>query len=397
MNAESRSRASAFGVLLPLLLISLVTLLTGCPEKLLYPDLMKPVARYSFYTGDDARQIDRWLVAPDPDEPRRLNAFDLEEKKYAWSSTLLPDCMVVAGNEKYIYAYPGGCREGAPLELLTLDAHSGEILSRTDASPAGNVATFSTPPQTTDDRLFVPLKGGTKIAVFTLGPSGVAWEKLLTTPNATSSQAKIVSLSTGPNDALFLGVGYESCEATLPTIFRIDVANNLVVWQAVTQTCTWHISGPQTLAYTNGLIFTDTPKGFFVFNAQTGYREWDFFADEMSECNWTVAEGHAVSCLYSPGSESYFHVNLDLDNLFYEYYPCGDTGLYFDSYTPALILHDVYYLLTDFGILAFDIASREPLSLPSGNYLSANNYIYAFGDSIWAASATELVEFKILK
>jgi len=400
MNIRSGSKVPVVRILLPALLIVLAGLLTACPEILAYPDLMKPVARYSFYTSSYAHQVDRWLVSSDPDEPRRLNVFDLENKEYVWSSTLLPDCMVVAGSQDYIYAYPAGCSAGAPLELLTLDAHTGEILSRTDASAAGNVATLLVPPEMTSDRLFVPLKDGTKVAVFALGPSGPSWKGLLTAPNAESSQAKIVALSTSPDGDLFLGVGYESCEATLPTIFRMDVANNLVVWQAKTETCDHRrIFGPAALAYSYGLIFASAPNGLFILDAEEGNRKWDFYSDEIRSCGWTVAEGHAVSCSNSSGGESYYHVNLDPNDIYYEYYPCGNTGLYFSDYAPALILNDVYYLLTNSGILAFDIVSTEPLSLPGTNdhFLTGARYLMAYGGSIWAAGDDGLLEFKPLR
>lgn len=222
----------------------------------------------------------------------------------------------------------------------------------------------------------------------------------MTAPNTESNRARIVALATSPDGSLFLGVGYESCKITLPTVFRMDVASNLPVWQVETETCDHQrIFGPAALAYSNGLIFANAPNGLFVLDAEEGYRKWDFYSGEIRRCGWTVAEGHAVSCSNSSGGESYYHVNLDPDDIYYEYYPCGDTGLYFSDYAPALILNDVYYLLTDSGILAFDVASTEPLSLPEVNdyFLTRARHLMAYGGSIWAAGDDGLLEFKPLR
>ncbi|WP_457638037.1 hypothetical protein [Oceanithermus sp.] len=358
---------------------------------------MKPVACYPFYTGPYTRRAGRWLISRGPDEPRGLNAFDLEEKRYAWSSDLLPDCMVIAGEQDLIYAYPGGCQEGAELLLLTLDARTGEVLYRSDASPAQSAAAARVNPQIASGRLFVPLEDGARIAVFSLGPAGPSWEKTLNVPNSASSGAALVSLATAPDGDLFLGVGYESCDLTLPMVFRLDVASNLAEWAADTETCSHRREyGPDTLAFSNGLVFASFPQGFFVLDATGGYRLSDLTSSETSACGWAVGEGVAVCCPSSPAGQSFLVINLDPKNLGYEYGSCG-AGAYPGYDDPALIRSGVYYRLTGSGILAFDIENLDVLSLPGNAARTDASYLLAYGSRIWAAGNDGLLEYRPLR
>jgi outer membrane protein assembly factor BamB len=387
-------------------LLLLLSLLASCDLFASVGNSLLPQNSYRVPDADSpvALRQGKMLIVPDENESRRLAGFDMEARRVAWYSELLPRYVQIAAADGRVYLYPDVCGPGDDKELVTLDADSGSTLYRLDVSAVGCAEKESGLMAPAGGYLYVVLEGAQQVAVFEQANGETRYLRTLQLPDeaGSGSDRQLLDVAGLPDGGLLLSLRNDDALADLPEVYRLG-PDGQVVWSNQLDL----YDGPDYIRANAGELIVDGGVVHVIEGAQVRSFRLEGGA-RIGECGFASATSGIAA--YAAGSGEMVAIgDGSYDKLvIFVFDPDGGdrrcrSAAYqgFASFPVRLrgvIVGGVAYLPTGGGPMALDAANGAVLSIPPSDLSYGEaKLLTSYGGSLWALYGGYAYEFKPLR